>query len=110
MLTCPSTTSPCPASALVSLATHEVGAQLQRALAERGRGGVVHGQQRAGGVRGRGRHAAMSPTSSPGLDGVSSSTSAAPSSTPAGHSPAVGTSRTSTPSGASSSRASDRAR
>ncbi len=47
VLTCPSTTSPCPASALVSLRHDQVGAQLERPLAERGRGGVVHGQQRA---------------------------------------------------------------
>ena len=33
---------------------HQVGAQRQRALAERGGGGVVHGQQRTGGVRGAG--------------------------------------------------------
>ena len=57
---------------------HEVGAEVQRALAERGGGGVVDRDQRAGRVRARRPAPAMSHTSRPGLAGVSSSTSRTP--------------------------------
>ena len=51
----PSSRSEWPVSALVPEATDEVGAEVQRALAERRGGGVVDRDQRAGGVRGLGQ-------------------------------------------------------
>ena len=53
-VTWPSSTSPWPGQGLGVAGDGEVGAEREGALPERGGGGVVDGQQRAGGVGGRG--------------------------------------------------------
>ena len=82
-----------------------VRAELERALAQRARERVVDGddarRRRAPRRSARGR----SSTSSPGLEGDSSHTSVAPGSAARTASSSVGTSRTSTPLGSSTSRA-----
>ena len=105
--TAPRTRSEWPESAFVALYIDGVRAVVERPLPERRRQRVVDREPGAGGVRGvrdRGDVADVEP----GLDGVSIQTSFAPSQAATIASVSVGTSRTSTPRGASRSLATPR--